>query len=612
MASIAKAYPKPPATTFRSCSCTVHYVVRLAPNERERGDIAPSTHHRKADAQAELRRIADYLETRTTVIGKDPRSTITDICAAYLARCRARLRDPGAGDPDPASLARNTVASYEKAVRLHIVPTIGTRLARGFTRAEADAFAAGLAADPAIGGDYAVLITGTLRQAFACWMESGGEVVGGINPVRDRIVTRSPRRDWSPRDESDGMAICAALPPDMRALAELHLYLGARGYCEVVAVREEDLLFPRLAGETTAAGLARLAALGEDEYARHRANISIARKLEDDGTPSPLKTGVTKRTVALDHWVTAALAAHMAAWPPRDGWVFWNPRPDHGPYARDPGEQAELEREVARLWAQHIGPGTVPHGTQAGPGISPRALRFIVAAGRPVPTAEVAAELGITPNTASAHLAQMARHGKLVRGGTARRATWTPGPRAESAVTPAMTVGWSRAQVAAMCGITASEVQRILRRLPADPGEPEYSYGMDGRVQPRERWDRPVAPRGDRPAWDDDGPPRLWRPWSYRRHLHIAAKAAGVVLDEGQVGHLFRHIRCSVMAAALVPFGDIAHHVGANIKTIQERYIHPLKGSTTAMDAIREARRRAGRPALGPVQDSPRTGDSVG
>lgn len=612
MASIARLVPKAPATTFRkACGCGIHWKVILAPNER-RPDIRPSTWCRKADADREVRRIAAYLETRTKQIGPDPRSTVGAICETYLSQCRGRLRDPGReGAPDKASLAPGTVRSYERDIRLHIVPAIGGRIARGFTRAEGDSFTAALVADPRIGGDYVVQITDTLRRVFTYWMESGGEVTSHLNPVREKIAARSPRREWTPRDESDGIAIRDACPPDMRGLVDLHRYLGARGYCEVVAVREDDLIFTRLPGENTAAGMARLAALGEEEYAQDRARISIARKLEDDGRPSSLKTSVTVRTVSLDHWVVQSLAAHMAAWPPRDGWLFCNIRPAHGPYARDPGSQAELEADVARLWAEHIEPGSVPHG-RAAAGTSPRALRFVVAAGRPVTTAEVAAHLEISPNTASAHLAQMARHGKLIRGGGERRAEWTPGERAEAAVAGSMTVGWSRAQIAGKLGTDASTVQRILRRLPANPDEPEYSYGMDGKVQPRERWDRPSAIRGDRPAWTQDGPPKLWRPWDYRRHLRQAADRAGVELDEGQVGHLFRHIRCSVLSAALVPYPDIAHHVGATVKTIQERYAHPVKGSTSAMDAIREASRRAGRPVLEVVPDLAGPGTAAG
>jgi hypothetical protein len=450
----------------------------------------------------------------------------------------------------------------------------------------------------------------------------GGAVVNGVNPVRGRIGGGN-RRNWTKRDGGEAARIRDKLPEDMRAMIDVHRYLGARGYCEVVALRTEDLLFTREAGESLAAGLARIADLTEEAYERHPVRLHIHRKLETDRTPGTVKTGNTYRTVELDQWVVASLAAHCAKWPPREGpdytglarkrdfdftyqpddggWLFYNIRPDHGPRMYDDAAAKELEAEVARLWREHIPAGAV-HGSQdTGAGTSQRALRFAVEAGRPVTSAEVAAALAITPNNASAHLTQMARTGKLVKAGTARRATWAPGPRAEMAVTEGMTVGWSRAQIAAKVGVGQHRVQLILSRIPAQPGEPQCSYGTDGRVHPRRKPGQAPALRRAVPVDDEL---RLWGGSIYRRHLHAAAEDAGVTLDDGQVGHLFKHLRCSELAKdPALNAADIAAFVGTSVRTIQARYFHPMDDSAARVrTAIRKAEtRHAGRRHLSVV-----------
>ena len=588
MATIARRTPANGAARYRD-GHQVHW--QIVPSKKDAAlGLAKSTHCTKTRAQAVLDdALGEKRETGRVTRLDDP-ATYADYAPAWLAAMEARNLKP------------ETLFAYRRNVNAHIIPQLGTLRILDTTGSDVEAFTAyllgpqpqrrGHAEGHRLTVPYVRGVRNTCAQLIEHWAKDHPMPRDGngnpVNPWRnaDKIHgSRKPKRGkaWMPaRAQMDAWR--AQMPPDVRIVFDVLAFTGNRG-CEAWALQERDISWP---GKDEAAPLGpQLAGLAELDGAAFAATAPILRtqrKLERDRTEGDVKNTLAERPLPLDRELTAALGAHFAVLPPRDGWLFYNTRPDHGPMAYDAEQAARLEADVARLWAEVIDAGT-PHGTQACPGTSAKALAFILAAGLPVGSGEVAEAIGTSTNNASAHLAQMARAGKLVKDGTARRATWAPGPRALTAALPGTKVGWSREQIARKLGTDAGTVQRLLARIPVQPGEPTHSLGTDGRVHPRVRYDQPAAARGARP--DADGELRLWTGYTFRRWLRIAAGKARLPLPKGQVTHTTRHYVADVLRSAGMTFEDIGEWIGDTAATVERAYSQPsAQARADAMAAL--------------------------
>jgi hypothetical protein len=533
-----------------------------------------------------------------TRVRLDDPTTYADFAPVYLEAIRNKNLKP------------ETQLSYTRNVMVHIVPELGAIRILDTTSEVVQEFTRYLLSDmPPRSGrpeggpitvNYARQIRNTCSAMLDLWAEDHPMPRDGngnpVNPWKNtgRISgSRRPKRGktWVP-DEQDMDAWRAEMPEDMRIMFDILSYTGDRG-CEVWALQERDITWK---GKDRRAPLgpqlAALAELDDEAFAATGLVLHTTRKMERDRTTGDVKNALADRELPLDRELAASLAAHFAVLPPRDGWLFYNIRPDHGPMKYDAKQALQLESDVARLWAEEI-PEDTPHGSgDLGAGTSADGLAFVLSAGRPVTTAEVADAIGTTVNNASAHLSQQAKAGKLIKGGTARCKTWEPGPRAMSARMPGVPVGWSRQQIADKLGTDASTVQRILRRIPARPGEPLYSLGINGKPQPRYREDRAPAARGIRP--ENDGELRLWVGYSFRRWLRLAAEQAGVPLPKGQATHTIRHYRVNQLLAAGMAPENVAEWIGDTTTSVMKSYTQPSRhAKADAMAAIQGERARA-------------------
>jgi integrase len=615
VASIARKVPSGGAARFRD-GCRVHWQVVPSRKDAALG-LAKSTHCRKADAESVLAAATEDRGKSGRHVRLDDPATYADYALVWLAAMEARNLKP------------ETQLSYRRNVEVHIVPQLGALRILDTTAADVTAFTAYLlSVQPPRSGrpdggrltiSYARQIRATCAQMIDHWAKDHPLPRDGdgnpVNPWRnaEKISgSRKPKRGkaWMP-DEAQMDAWRAQLPPDMRAPFDVLVFTGNRG-CEVWALQEQDITWrgkdPRA---PLGPQLAALAELDGEAFAAAAAVLHTQRKMERDRTTGDVKNTLAERPLPLDRELTAALAAHFAVLPPRDGWLFYNIRPDHGPMIYDAEQAAQREADVARLWAQVLTPdqlAAAQAGAQHGgklnaPGSNAAgAVAYVLAqGGRPVKTGEIAAHLGINSSNASACCCQLEEAGRLSRVG--QRGGWVPGPKGHEmpAIRAAgQRVGWSREHIGRQLGLTASSVQKILARIPVQQGEPEYSLGADGRIHPRVRDDRPVAARGVRPA--ADGELRLWTGYSFRRWLGIAAERAGLPLPKGQKTHTTRHYRVGQLRGAGMTFEDIAEWIGDTPASAEEAYSQPSsQARADALAAIAAERARSTertRPAL--------------
>ncbi|HEY0870543.1 MAG TPA: site-specific integrase [Acidothermaceae bacterium] len=230
---------------------------------------------RKVDAQRWLDDVTAAIVTGQYVDPKAGRTTVAEYAKVWQA---AQVGSPG------------TARIVDNAVRLHIVPRLGTTPLAAVRRGDAQALV------KALSMTYAA---GTVRNVY--------DVLARImaSAVDDRLIAATPCRrivlpriddgEISPPAVEDILALAAAVPRRYRAVVVTLAGSGLRiGELLGLSVADVDFL---------------------------RRTVRVERQRTQSGELTAPKTGKSVRTVPLGQVVIDELAAHLAAFPSAE-WLF--------------------------------------------------------------------------------------------------------------------------------------------------------------------------------------------------------------------------------------------------------------------------------------------------
>jgi integrase len=231
---------------------------------------------RKADAQRWLDEQTAALVTGQWV---DPR------------KGRTTLRQYAAGWESTNVAGETATRITDNALRLHILPVLGDRPMASLRRSDVQGLVKGLAER---------LAPGTVRNVYEvlarCMAAAVEDKVIALSPCRKIALPARPEAEVVPPTVEQVQALADTIPGRYRAAVVMLAGSGLR-IGELLALRPGDVHFLRRTAR-------------------------VERQRVQDGRITPPKTPKSVRTVPLGQVVLEELAAHMAAYPPVDGYLF--------------------------------------------------------------------------------------------------------------------------------------------------------------------------------------------------------------------------------------------------------------------------------------------------
>lgn len=183
-----------------------------------------------------------------------------------------------------------TARIVDNALRLHVLPVLGTRPIGSIRRTEIQALVKGL---------EATLSAGSVRNVY----DVAARVFAAA--VDDRVISSSPcRRISLPANERDEV-----VPPTVEEVAAVRDALGEQWRAVVVTLAGSGLRIGELLGLTVA------------DVDFLRGTIRVERQRRQSGELAAVKSKMSRRTVPVGRVVTDGLAAHLAAYS-GDGALF--------------------------------------------------------------------------------------------------------------------------------------------------------------------------------------------------------------------------------------------------------------------------------------------------
>jgi len=240
-------------------------------------DEADREHARHFSRKVEAQRWLDDV-TASIVRGDyvDPRAG-RETVHAYATRWQA-VQVSSAG----------TARIVDNALRLHVLPAIGTRAIGSVRRSDVQAFVKLMESQG--------LSPGTVRNIY----EVAARVFDAA--VEDRIISTTPcRRITLPKGHADEV-----VPPTVEEVAALRSALDPRWRAIVVTLAGSGLRVGELLG------------LSVSDVDFLRRTIRVERQRLQSGELAPVKSKTSRRTVPVGQVVIDELAAHLAAHPSED------------------------------------------------------------------------------------------------------------------------------------------------------------------------------------------------------------------------------------------------------------------------------------------------------
>lgn len=245
---------------------------------------------RKVDGQRWLDEVTASVLTGAYVDPRAGRVTFGEYARAWQA---AQIHRP------------NTAAAVDSALRVHALPAFGDRPIASIRPSEVQTWVQSL-----IGALSPATVRVTYQHLRSVFRAAEADRLIARTPCQRITLPRVEHRTVEPLSTETLLAIEAAMPERLRALVRMMAGTGLRpGEAAGVSIERVDFL---------------------------RRILRVDRQLLLTFPPSfgPPKTGSSVRTVPLPGVVVAALAAHVAAFPPGEhGLLFTDP--DGSPLHRD-------------------------------------------------------------------------------------------------------------------------------------------------------------------------------------------------------------------------------------------------------------------------------------
>jgi integrase len=234
---------------------------------------------RRVDAQRWLDEVTASVVTGQYVDPKAGRVTVRDYATAWAASHVGR---------------DSTTRIIDQALRLHVLPVIGSRPTATVRRSDIQGL---------VKGWSEAMAPRTVRKVY----ETTARVFAAA--VDDRVIATTPCRGIVlPK-----VVAAEVVPPSVEQVAAIAEAVDSRYRAAVVLLAGSGIRIGELLG------------LQVSDVDFLRRTVRIERQRLQDGSIGPTKTASSVRTVPIGHVVVDALAAHLAAHPSPNGLLFTTP-----------------------------------------------------------------------------------------------------------------------------------------------------------------------------------------------------------------------------------------------------------------------------------------------